>query len=59
MVDQMMVMDQIRQDHLISNISNKCSFEIKTDEFFVLRKMFIGGLSWQTSPGNFNDKILF
>jgi hypothetical protein len=48
MANQKMVMDQIHQNHLISNIEIYFFFKYKN---ILFRKMFIGGLSWQTAPG--------
>jgi hypothetical protein len=46
-----MVMDPIHQNHLTSKVL-VCF--IKQKKKILFRKMFIGGLSWQTAPGNYS-----
>jgi hypothetical protein len=53
MHDQKMVMDPIHQNHLTSKVL-VCFIKQKRNNKTLFRKMFIGGLSWQTAPGNYS-----
>jgi hypothetical protein len=48
-----MVMDPIHQNHLTSKVL-VCFIKQKRNNKTLFRKMFIGGLSWQTAPGNYS-----
>jgi hypothetical protein len=52
--DRKMLMIQLHQSHLISKLSFNF-IDSEKNKKILFRKMFIGGLSWQTAPGNYNQ----